>query len=121
MIGEAELAVIRKVALQALPDSAQILRPTEVDDGSLGSSTELAILSSVPCRVSESRQGREVVIGGSAVSAGNVVVRLPYGTDISESDQIQVTTNGRQRSLEVLRVLEASYATVTSVECSEVR
>lgn len=122
MISPNELTALRSVAVHSLIDSCEIQRFTSVSDGSGGTIDDWATVSTQPCRVAENKQQRsEYVTGGTSQSHGTHVVRLPHGVDVSESDRLVVTISGRTRTFEISRVYESSYATLTSIGCTETR
>src|SRR5690606_23003028 len=110
-----ELQDIREVALMLLNDVCTIERSETIQEGLNERVVWNPYLTNIPCRVAEQdRAGdRENEIGGRLTSHGEYIVRLPYGTDIHESDRIRVRINRHERLLEVSRVLEHSYATTT--------
>ena len=119
-----EMDDLRTAALELLTDAAMILRLTTEDDGSLGTiDTWTESVTAVPCRVAEVAGAgeRENTQAGRITSEGEHLVRFPYGTDIHEADRVVVTVNTQVRTFEVARVIEHSYATTTTVVCSEAR
>jgi head-tail adaptor len=122
-MNDEELQDMRDAALLLMNDVATIERFTEVQDGLDTVTTYADHLTNVPCRIAEqqSQGDRENVVAGRLVSQGEHVVRFPYGTDVHESDRIRIRVNRQDRVFEVSRVLEHSYATTTSVACSEAR
>lgn len=124
LMTDSELAALREAALSLLIDTATIQRSVEVVEGLNRETTWEDVHTNVPCRVAElgeSRGNREASQGGRMTSEGEHAVRFPYGTDISESDRIVVVIGEQQRTFEVARVIEHSYATSMTVVCSEVR
>ena len=123
-ISNQEMHDLREASLLLLTDSATILRLSTEDDGYLGTiDTWSELATAVPCRVAEvvGAGERESTQAGRITSAGEHVVRFPYGTDIHEADRVVVTVNAQERTFDVARVIEHSYATTTSVVCSEAR
>lgn len=124
MISEKELSPMRDFAVGLMNKVASIERFTSEDDGSLGTiDTWKTINEGVRCRIAEVRgsQNREVIQAGRITSTGDHVVHFPYGTDIHESDRIRVKVSTEERLFEVSRLVEHSFATTTTVLCSESR
>lgn len=122
-MNDEELHDMREAALELMNDVATIQRATEVQDGLDTITTFTNHLVNVPCRIAErdSQGDRESIVAGRITSVGEHIVRFPYGTDVHESDRIKIRINRQDRIFEVARVLEHSYATTTSVACSEAR
>ncbi len=122
MLSPRDLADLRAVAVQALPDRGTVKRLTRVSDGSLGYiETWVPIATNVPCRVDEDNDGRMAVVGGGLASSGELTLRVAHGTPLDEGDRVEVPLNGRVRVFDVQRVIETSYATVRSARVTEVR
>jgi len=123
MLSERELTELRVVATRALPDRATVSRKERVSDGSLGYiDTWVPFAEGVPCRVDEDNDGRGgVVVGGQVSSIGELTIRLAYGVPVKEGDRVEVRINQRVRVFDVQRVVETSFATVTSARVTEVR
>lgn len=122
MLSPRELASLRSVAAQALPDVASVQRKTRVSDGSLGHiETWVPLATNIPCRIDEDNDGQGRVSGGTAASVGDLTVRLAYGVPLKEGDRIEAHVNHRVRVFTVERVVETSFATVLSARVTEVR
>lgn len=113
MFSFAELAEMRAVAGQALPDTATIKRPTRtVDDAGGTSETLTTIASGAACRVAREKP-REVSQAGKETILADWIVTLPYGTDIRADDVIE--TSGQ--TLRVVGLFTGSWRTCERVLC----
>lgn len=122
MLTSSEVAALRSVANQALPDTCQIQRFERTPDGMGGYEETWNTVSTQPCRISENRtQNREIEVGGQIQSSGSHIVRVPHGVDVSETDRLIVSSSGRTRTLTINRVYESSYGTLTNIGCSDTR
>src|SRR5690606_8841839 len=124
MMTKEELASIRDAVLPLMISTCTIQRKTITTVGLDEIETWGDHLTGVPCLVVEPdnvASSSEDIQAGRLASQGELIVRFPYGTDIHESDRILVTVSQTPRTLEVSRVVEHSYATMTSVLCGEAR
>lgn len=111
MLSAAELADFRSLQIEAMPDVCQIQRKTQVRDGLDYTVTWTTIADDIPCRLSEQGDvGREYVQAGSVVGSTDLVLRLPFDTDITNADRVII--NGT--TYEVTRVMTRSNATVVT-------
>lgn len=112
MLTPRELNELRTVAVLGLTDTCAIQRRTEVRSGLDRTYTWADIATNVPCRIAEQGEiGREFEQGGSVVGSNELVLRLPFGTAVTNADRV----NFNGTSYEVTRVLTRSNATVSSV------
>lgn len=90
-----ELAEIRTIANQALPDIAIVHRQSLTDDLSGGKLAIWTPAESVACRLSAvnvSTRARDAVIGGRIDPAEGWIVSLPVETSINESDRLEINS-----------------------------
>lgn len=111
MLSAKELIEFRALQIGAMPDVCTIQRRTQVRSGLDYTYTWADIAQNVPCRITEQGDvGREFEQAGSVVGSSDLIIRLPYGTDITNADRI--INNGT--TYDVTRVLVRSNATVTT-------
>lgn len=91
MISAGELASIKAESLRAMPDTATILRNTPARTSG-GSTPGYASVGTTRCRLSASvlGGGNEQVAAGQLVSVMGYTLVVPPGTNIKNSDRIQV-------------------------------
>lgn len=82
----------RGLALSALPDTAQRIRPTLISDGQGGETTGTPDTSlSFACRLSSRRvTPREQEQAGRVTALMQWVLEVPHGTDLLPTDQVRV-------------------------------
>jgi head-tail adaptor len=93
MLSAAELAAMRAIQLQALPDTAIIQRYTSQSDGMGGYDQVWAAVGTVAARLypQNARSMAETTSGGSQViSETRWYVTLPYGTTITAKDRLLI-------------------------------
>lgn len=94
-----------------MPDRCTIQRLTRERVGLDFDETWTDIAQNVPCRLTEQGDvGREYVQGGSVVGSSDLVMRLPFGIDITNADRVIVSGT----TYDVRRVMTRSNATVTT-------
>lgn len=75
----------------SMPESAIIRRSTPVDDGGGGTTELVSFLGPYPCHVRAGRLQRgEILVGGQLQGQVPSTIALPKGTDVRESDRINV-------------------------------
>jgi SPP1 family predicted phage head-tail adaptor len=111
MLSAKELQELRSVAIDGLSDTCAIQRRTKVRSGLDYTFVWADIATDVPCRISaQGEVGNEFEQAGSVVGQSDLILRLPFGTDISNADR--VIHDGT--TYNVTRVLVRSQATVTT-------
>lgn len=90
---DSELAGMRDAINQLLPQTCNILEGTYVPNGQGGGTTSWGTASaSVPCRL-DVQSGMEQVVGGALQPYTRSMLSLPYDTDISQDNRIQLGSN----------------------------
>lgn len=111
MLSANELSELRSVAVGALSETCVIQRRTKVRNGIDYSFDWADIATDVPCRMSpQGEVGSEFEQAGSVAGSNDLVLRLPYGTDITSADRVLI----EGVVYDVTRVLVRSQATVTT-------
>jgi SPP1 family predicted phage head-tail adaptor len=111
MLSARELTEFRSLQIDAMPDVCTIQRSTKVRSGLDYTVVWADVATNVPCRITEQGDvGREFEQAGSVVGSSDLILRLPYGTDVTNADR--VISNGT--TYDVTRVLVRSNATVTT-------
>lgn len=93
MLSAAELAAMRAIQLQALPDTAIIQRYTSVSDGMGGYDQVWAAVGTVAARLypQSVRSMAETTSGGSQViSETRWFITLPHGTQVTAADRLKI-------------------------------
>lgn len=122
MLSTNELSELRSVAVIALTDRCDVQRRTAVRDGLDRTHTWTAIATDVPCRITaQGEVAREYIQGGSVVGSTDLILRLPYGTNVTNKDRVIVFVDDTTITYEVMRVLTRSNATVTSAVVQETK
>lgn len=125
MITTVDLAWMRAIAGQALPDSATVVRPGGSPDAMGGSdnASPTNVATNVPCRVDPADEdGAEPTAGGGTASALHWRLTLPSLTDARAQDTVAVTSARwtGTRTFQVDGVLEPrSWEITRSVACTE--
>lgn len=108
-----DLTEMRRLILDLLPDTCDILSMTKVSDGQGGQTTTWAAASSgVACRL-DMQQGREMVAGGALQPFTSFVLSLPYDTAIATTNRVThndvtyavTSVNNNQSWIAVKRVM----------------
>jgi hypothetical protein len=90
-VSAAALAQAARLQESSMLDSAIIRRSTAVDDGGGGTTETISFLGPYACRVGVGRLQRgEVIVGGQLQGQIPSTITLPVGTDVRESDRINV-------------------------------
>jgi hypothetical protein len=123
MISPGLLDYLRSVQQIAMPDTAAILRYTEVNTPDGVEQGWQVVASGIPCRVDAHRMTAGELLGaGGAVlqSVSSWAVHLPALTDVTVKDRITVTftETGATRTYEVSDVGEQSYETERDCACA---
>jgi len=86
----AELSTMRSTINELLPDTCNILTPTNVNDGQGGITTTWGTASaSVACRL-DKRSGQEQITGGAIRPYTEWMLTLPYDTTITSTQRVVV-------------------------------
>ena len=110
MLSAAEVAAMRAIQGEALPDTATRTRKALVPDG-MGGHTETPSTETYACRIAPT-SGRELEVAARVTSAVTFTVTLPYDADVVASDEL--TANGR--TFNVVAVLQGgTWATALRV------
>lgn len=126
MLTADELASMREDFDASLPDLADVLRKTEVDDGQGGTTESWTEASeSVPCRVSPipALRAIESERADRIISTTGWYITLPFGTVVYAEDRIRVTSTETEevRTFEVNGLMDPrSFQIGTRVLASEV-
>jgi SPP1 family predicted phage head-tail adaptor len=91
MLSADDLAAMRAIQGEALPDTATRTRKALVPDG-MGGHTETPSTETYACRIAPT-SGRELEVAARVTSAVTFTVTLPYDADVVASDEL--TVNGR--------------------------
>jgi head-tail adaptor len=117
LLTTADIASLRALQEEAMPDSGVISRPPGTSDGRGGTTTTTyTVIGTVPVRVSPSGSFQQVIAGGRVAAKGDYLLTMPYGTDARAADRVAVSG----RTFEVLAPLLSSYATALVLDCNEV-
>jgi hypothetical protein len=86
-----ELSRMQATQQEAMPDTAEVRRPTRTPDGMGGTDQALTLVASAACRVDKVEDNPLVAQFGERIGTRQaVIVRLPAGTDVQPGDQITV-------------------------------
>mgnify|MGYP000981949564 CR=1 FL=1 len=91
MLSATEVAAMRAIQGEALPDTATRTRKALVPDG-MGGHTETPSTETYACRIAPT-SGRELEVAARITSAVTFIVTLPYDADVVADDEL--TVNGR--------------------------
>ncbi len=117
LLDDADLALFRAVAEQALPDIATIERRTETSDGGGGTTTSWATLAvDVPCRLSPVAGGEIGLIGSRISDEATSVVTMAADRDVVESDRLVIA--GATYDVTLVR-RRGNWAITLRLECKE--
>lgn len=90
---DAELTVMRETITQLLPQTCDILAGTLTPDGQGGNTVTWGTASaSVACRL-DVTSGQELVLGGGLQPYTKSMLSLPYDTDITADNRVQIGDN----------------------------
>lgn len=124
----AELALLRASAStdDLMPDTADVVRPSETDTESGGSTTtETTVLTGVKCRLEPGGLSPdENLVGARLASVLAWTIAFPHGTDVDHKDRIVVPSGGGagSQTFEVQAVLKGgSFELERRVAATEVR
>lgn len=102
----------------ALPDTCRIQRVTTVSDGRGGTTTTEATIGTVRCALDVSGMSGSEYVAGSVESVNlPYVITMPYGTDVTEQDTIDV--GDRTFAVETVRS-GGDYEIAVEAACREV-
>lgn len=114
MIGDADLSAMRMVQEGTFDLTATNMRKTLVPDGAGGQIETPVAVATVACRVAvNATLSGELVVGGKLTSDQTFLVTEPYGTDVRETDWIEVSDG---QVYDVLAV-RAPHSRATAVVC----
>jgi hypothetical protein len=121
-VNAAELALYRAAAADPdlMPDTADILRITETETESGGSTTgEAAVVIGVRCRLEAG--GTEELVAARLAGVVPWEIAFPYGTDVDHKDRVVIPSGGTQ-TFEVGAVLRGgAFEFERRVSATEVR
>ncbi len=96
-----------------LPDSATILRPVSTPDAAGGQVVSYSAVNTVLCRVAKKEyQASQSLQGGEMKVTADFVVTMAYGTDVRQTDRLQVGGV----TYEIVKIQERSQQTVTRAD-----
>lgn len=88
-IDSAMLLAMRAAISELLPDTCNILTPTNTADSEGGVTTSWGTSgTSIICRL-DAKQGREILIGGAIQAYTTYIMSLPYDTTIAQTNRIE--------------------------------
>ena len=87
-----ELAVMRSVIADLLPETCQVLTVTRTSDGQGGMTETWGTAATTTCRV-DWKSGIETVQGGAVQPYRRCIITLPYDTTVAEGYRLQVDTD----------------------------
>lgn len=90
MLSDGQLAAMRATAGRYLPDTCTIQRRTQTSDGGGGTTTAWAVAATVACRIAPVGGGENSSTGDRISDESTAIVTFPAGTDVTESDRLQV-------------------------------
>lgn len=102
-VTDSDLAAMRAQALELMPDTAVIVRPTYGADGQGGrTETGTTTVATVACRLMPATQNqRERQLAERIGSDFDWLITLPYGSDVRAADRLTIGT----RSFEVVGMM----------------
>lgn len=106
MLSTEALTGLRDIASRALPDTAQIQRPTETTDARGNTTDAFAPASTVACRVSRAgNTADERILAERVTGRSAFTVYLPYDADVRETDRIAVSSSDPSFSAQTYEVV----------------
>jgi hypothetical protein len=94
LLSTAELAEMRATQLEALPDTATILRRSLTSDGRGGQAESYSEAGSAACRISFEGGNKPImpdsVDGGRPAPQERFIVTLPHDADVLETDRLTI-------------------------------
>lgn len=92
-LSTAQLAQIRRLAEEHMPDTATILRRTLTDDGNGGQVESYASAGTTACRVrlDNSRSNRDE--GGRITNPDYWIVNIPTSTTLDDTDRLTINSD----------------------------
>lgn len=110
MLTDADLAMLRTIVRDFLPQEAEVQRPTATSDGRGGQTlTFTTVKRRVPCRLAPS-SGTEAVVAGRLTARESWTLTFLHDSDIRPQDRVVVGGH----TFEVLAVLNAHAWTVAT-------
>lgn len=107
-----DLKKMRADQEKMMTETVYVQSRVKVPDGAGGYTETLSTMATVKGRIAPNSQaGRESVIGGKVTSIAEYVITLPWDTEVSESNQLQIA--GTQ--YEVVKIEECSEKTALRV------
>ena len=103
-LSAADLAAMRSEVALHYPDTCKVRRYTSVPTGGGGQTDTYADSSTVACRIETPSVGSEGERAGRITAEEGIVIKVPYSTDVTEKDQVQVTTGQWAATYEVASV-----------------
>lgn len=117
MLEQAQIASMRLIAEEALPDLCTIQRRQEVSDGGGGvTTTWQEHLADVPCRLSPVGGGEVGLTGARIEDEATSLVTVAWDVDIAEADRLLI--NGFAYDVQLVR-RRGNWALTTRIECKE--
>lgn len=112
-----QLASYRAIDEMAMPDTGIIKRKSSTADGKGGQIITWATVATVKCRLATTRaQSADGATGDRLGNVAEFIVRFPVGTDVRNSDRIEIGT----RTFEVVKPVAHTYQTSLRVQVVEV-
>jgi len=113
MIPDRELDAIRAVQESLMPDTVDVQRRTNADDGFGGrqNTTWADAVIGIPARVSKAQTLDLGGQGGRKIELEKWLVRMPFGTDVREGDRILYGA----LTIDVDEVKYGSYKTAVTI------
>lgn len=119
MLSAEELAQLRAMQAEAMPETVAIHRKTLVDDGHGGFTETDTVVATVSGRISSPGRTPEERMLAAQMGASQVyTISLPAGTDAQTGDVLIVTTQNN-RTFTVISPQFRSYETARRVICLE--
>lgn len=127
LLTAAERSAMQQTATENLPDRATIRRASRISDGLGTVETWQPVQRHVPCRVGPATPAGSSFFGTAEASADgrsqigySWPVTVPYDTDVTALDRIDVQTDGPERSFDVGAVSARHERTLVLVlQCTE--
>ena len=117
MLSIDEIARMKTVQEDHLPDLVSVLRSKRISDGAGGWNEAWGTASTVSGRIAPADwRPQEPNLAGRLTATQRYVITLPVGTDVVETDRLQIA--GRQFG--IISVQRRSQATALRLICEEV-
>lgn len=118
MLTDAELALMRATQETSMPETVHVQRLTRVTDSAGGWSEVWATVATTEGRLAEEAwKDAEQEIAGRTGAVYKVVITLPYDTELTEQDRLQIDSVQYQ----VIGIARRSNKTALRISCAEVK